>query len=66
VRRLTHGVAFLDEHLCRWFPEFSARVAAQDARGFYALAVEAAQAFIIHDLDLTRALLARHREVARA
>ncbi|MEE9197211.1 MAG: molecular chaperone TorD family protein, partial [bacterium] len=55
---------FLAQHLSRWFPEFTRRVANRNGSGFYALAADAAQAFIAHDLDLVSVLLGRFQEVA--
>lgn len=52
-----HG--FLDQHLKCWFPAFARQVAAADHEGLYALAAEAANAFIQHDRDLTALLLGR-------
>ena len=63
VLRLDRETSFLGHHLSRWFPEFSGQVA-HDGCGFYALAADAARAFVIHDLDLISTLLGRYREVA--
>jgi len=66
VLRLDREASFLDRHLSRWFPQFSGQVAARDGGSFYTLAADAARAFLVHDLDLTAALLARYREAASA
>lgn len=60
---LRRQVAFLEAHPGRWFPTFSQTVARADGSGFagsggfYAAVVEAAAAFVSHDLDLQGALL---------
>ena len=66
MQRLDRKASFLDHHLSRWFPEFSGQVATLDGGGFYALATDAAWAFVTHDLDLISALLGRYREVVNA
>ncbi len=52
---------FLDEHLCVWFPAFSARLAAADEDGAYAALSRLANAFLVHDRDLLSALLEHDR-----
>lgn len=65
VERLEREVDFLSRHLGRWFPEFAERIAARSG-GFYAVATDAARAFIAHDLELVTGLLERYREAACA
>ncbi len=43
---------FLDSHLQRWIPAFARQVTAASKGGVYALAAEAAYAFVHHDRDL--------------
>jgi TorA maturation chaperone TorD len=47
---------FLRSHLALWFPHYADRVAAVDAGAFYAAVVRTANAFVLHDVDLVRAL----------
>jgi TorA maturation chaperone TorD len=61
VERLDRQAGFLDQRLCRWFPELARRVASRDESGFYAIATDAARTFIAHDLELVTALLGRFR-----
>lgn len=65
LRQLEWEASFLHQHLGRWFPLFARQVAEQAATGFYAAAIGAARAFLLHDLDLTAALLGRYREAGR-
>ena len=41
--------AFLDEHLLRWVPAFSAQIRKFDATGFYTAAVEVTEAWVNYD-----------------
>ncbi len=58
---LEHERAFLDQHLRRWFPAFTWRVARAAGDGLYAMTAEAAYAFVHHDRDLVALLLERVR-----
>lgn len=48
---------FLRVHLERWFGPFTRQVRARAAEPLYALAAEAAEAFVTHDGDLVEAML---------
>lgn len=48
--------AFLHLHLGRWFGQFARNARARTAVQFYALAVEAADAFVCHERDLVGSL----------
>ncbi len=61
--RREHG--FLGKHLGRWFPTFAREVIRADRTGLYALAAEAAAAFMHHDSDLLSLLIRTLREVKR-
>lgn len=58
VSTLRREWAFLDRHLARWLPRLGRRVRGVAAGGFYAAAVDAAEAFVAHDHELVT-LLAR-------
>lgn len=60
VGRLEREARFLQRHLGRWFPEFTRRVGRDNT--VYALAAEAAWAFVSHDQDLLTELLARWKK----
>lgn len=47
---------FLRGHLAVWLPEFRGRVQRAEPAPFYAALLEAAHAFVVHDLDLIRAI----------
>jgi TorA maturation chaperone TorD len=51
--------AFLEEHLGFWFPAFARQVMTTDPQGLYAVAAEAAHAFIHHDRDWVALLVER-------
>jgi TorA maturation chaperone TorD len=57
LRVLERQRTFLGEHLGRWFPAFTRQVAVADQGGLYAVAAEAAAAFVHHDRDLVALLL---------
>jgi|FaiFalFF_MnMetaG_3_1042247.scaffolds.fasta_scaffold00491_5 TorA maturation chaperone TorD len=58
VESLTRQRRFLQAHLGVWFPLFARRVGEKAPEGLYRLAAEAASAFLHHDLDLLRLLVA--------
>ncbi|MFQ6015785.1 MAG: molecular chaperone [Anaerolineae bacterium] len=46
--------AFIGQHLGRWFPQFAQRVKDAAPEALYGVVVEAADAFLHHDLELLR------------
>ncbi len=52
---------FLHRHLGRWLPRFDERIRGHTEVAFYAVLADAADAFVLHDLDLVQL---RTREVA--
>lgn len=50
-------LAFLREHLGRWFPNLARRVTGADTQGFYALVAEATQDLVEHDRALLQEML---------
>lgn len=56
VSTLRREWAFLDRHLARWLPRLGRRVRNAGAGGFYAAAVDAAEAFVAHDHELVTML----------
>ena len=63
IRTLRWQLDFLGKHLGHWFSAFIRQVAEADPEGLYAIAAEAAGAFIHHDRDLVAVLLERSRAV---
>ena len=59
VRDLARQHLFLRTHLMAWFPQFRDRVRAAAPAGFYDGVVGSLQAFLVHDVDWTKALVAR-------
>ncbi len=57
VKILERERTFLERHLGRWFPAFARNLKGCDKGGLYGAAAEAAEAFILHDLDLLPLLL---------
>lgn len=57
IDALIRQSTFLEEHLSRWFPTFTRRVAEKDSGKIYAAVTKAAQGFITHDRDLLKALV---------
>lgn len=47
---------FLRAHLATWFGDFAARVRIVDPDGWYRTVIEAADAFVIQEVDLVRAM----------
>jgi len=66
VESLERQATFLDRHLIRWLPEWARHVAVADGEGIYSVVADTAQAFARHDRDLTRLLLDRLGEAAKA
>ncbi len=65
LERLRLQVSFLDEHLLRWLLAFVRGVhAAASEDSFYTRLAEATRAFVVHDRELARAILARADETA--
>ncbi|MGQ9630546.1 MAG: TorD/DmsD family molecular chaperone [bacterium] len=52
IRVLDRQRAFLGRHLGRWFPPFAWQVRKEAPEGLYGVVVEAADAFVQHDVDL--------------
>ncbi|MBI2856014.1 MAG: molecular chaperone TorD family protein [Chloroflexi bacterium] len=50
---------FLHRHLGWWFREFARKVMTEDADGLFAAQARAADAFLVHDIDLISAMLQR-------
>ncbi|HSF87330.1 MAG TPA: molecular chaperone TorD family protein [Acidimicrobiia bacterium] len=59
VRDLRRQNLFLRLHVLAWFTQFADRVRSASPDGFYALVVDAVDAFLTHDYDWTRALIER-------
>ena len=59
LQALREQRAFLKAHLGRWFPAFARQVMAADPLGLYAVAAEAAHAFVHHDRDWVTLLVQR-------
>ncbi len=59
MRSLKEEHSFLEEHLGAWFPAFAQRVRRAAPQSLYAVAVEAADAFVHHDRDWVRLLMKR-------
>lgn len=60
-RVLGDQIGFLHRHLARWLPRLDERIRGHAAVAFYAALADAADAFVLHDLDLVQLLT---REVA--
>lgn len=59
IEALKRQVAFLEQHLSRWFPAFARGITRRDSSEIYAAATRTAEAFISHDRDLLQALVKR-------
>jgi TorA maturation chaperone TorD len=64
IQVLRSQAGFLDRHLLRWTPEWTAQVADSDG-GLYPLAARSVHAFLRHDRDLIRILLERFQPVPK-
>lgn len=56
-RLLAQQYTFLRIHLMAWFPRFVNRVQAAAAGSFYGAVTAAANAYVVHDVDWTRAIM---------
>jgi TorA maturation chaperone TorD len=57
ARLLARQHMFLRTHLMAWFPQFRGKIAATGTDLFYPGVVEATYAFLVHDVDWTKAVL---------
>lgn len=53
---LQHQDGFLRKHLATWFGDFASRVRDADHNGWYRTVIEAADAYVIQEVDFVRAL----------
>ncbi len=60
-RLIAQQHAFLKVHLMAWFPSFVTKVQAAADGSFYGVATAAAHAFVVHDVDWTRAIMRNTR-----
>lgn len=62
--QLEREARFLGRHLGWWLPEFASTVARHDPDSLYAIATDAAWAFVSHEKDLVATLLTRFQRLA--